>query len=104
MDKFTYYGDDWLLLREQYNKMTPLESMMFQAQTGIELITPNELAFINGAKMNLIRAIAKMTAINRLLDLDHQKYMPIFLKRGLVVDYSKMIESQHKPKVDTMFQ
>lgn len=99
-----WYGDQFNLLRDVYNKMNSFESLMFQAQTGIELINPIETAYLNGSKMNLIRTLAKMTAINRLLDLNPDKYMPIFLKRGLVMDYSKMIESQHKPKSDHMFQ
>ena len=104
MAEFKWYSDDFNLLRDVYYSMTDMEAMMLQAQTGIELINPIEMAYMNGAKMNLIRAIAKMTAVNRLISLDEKKYLPIFKDRKLVVDYDKLISDSMKPKADHMFQ
>lgn len=100
MVKYEWYGSEWLALRDMFSRLTTQEIILTETSPyPIGLLSNKELAYLNGAKQNLFRSIATVSAVNRILykaslkedKKEFNKYKALFIERGLVVDYSNMM-------------
>lgn len=82
--KYANYGDEWLQLHDIMNKMTIEEVFMMEYALHLGLLPINELAYLTGAKQDLMRHIAMISGINRVIKSDPKKYRKLLQERGIL--------------------
>ena len=80
MDKF--FGDEYLELRDLFNKMSMAEAIGYQIVSHIQLLPINEIPYLTGEKEQFKRAVGFFIGINRVLRNDSSgKYKKLLESR-----------------------
>lgn len=99
-----YYGDEWLYLRDAYSNLTKEEQIIFMMQSGISLVSDNEMAYISGMKKQLAYKVIYFHALNDALRRNPDKYKKMFEDKKLIVDFRKLQKQETKPQELSMFR
>lgn len=94
--QFKFYGDEWLCLRDQFDKFNPAEALMTEIQFGFGILQPKEISYLIGEKTRLIAQLAFMKSVNTVYQkignrADFETYMK---KRNLVLPQQKIKSEQ----------
>lgn len=87
-DKFIWYSDQYLRLRDLFNSMSTSEAIGFQAISQVPLLPVNEIPYLSGEKSSYTSQVGFFIGITRVLVNDKTD------------KYKKLLESRHVLKFD----